>query len=135
MENLSSETSLNTGYDADISESSSAENHKNNKNKIRHQGSESLSNDSTGYDADVSGTTQTQSIVEIDGRNSSKQTEIIDNGLQISVACWFILTFMILVLIVLILLGLFLHFGTERAIWTFQRTNSKLFWSLTLLLL
>lgn len=133
MENLPNETSLNTGYDADISESLSSENHTN--NKFNHQGSETLSNDSNGYDADVSGTTQTQSIVEIDGRNSSKQTEIIDNGLQISVACWFILTFMILVLIVLILLGLFLHFGTERAIWTFQRTNSKLFWSLTLLLL
>ena len=133
MKNLQNKTSLNTGYDADISESSSSENHTN--NKFNHQESETLSNDSNGYDADVSGTTQTQSIVEIDGRNSSKQTEIIDNGLQISAACWFILTFMILVLIVLILLGLFLHFGTERAIWTFQRTNSKLFWSLTLLLL
>ena len=135
MENLPSETSLNTGYDADISESSSSENHKNNKNKIRHQGSESLSNDSTGYDADVSGTTQTQSIVEINEITSFNQTENIDNGCQISAACWFIVTVIVLFLMALIVLGLFLYFGTERAIWTFQRTNSTLFWSLTLWLL
>ena len=135
MENLSNETNLNTGYEADISESSTLENHTNNKKKINNQGSETLSNDLTDYDADVSEISQTQSTVVIDETNTSNQTENTDNGCQISVTCWCIFTFLILVLMVLIVLGLFLYFGTERAIWTFQRTNSTLFWSLTLLLL
>ena len=122
------------GYEADISESSSSEYRTNQESNSDNQGLENLSNDLTGYDADISETSEPQSMVLIDERNSSNQTENVTNNYQTSVTCWFILTFVMLLMMLLIVLGLFLHFGTERAIWTFQRTNSTLFWSLTLAL-
>ena len=135
METLSNETSLNMGYEADISESSSSGNHTNYETEFDNQGSETLSNDSAHYDADVSEISKTQSMVMTDGKSFSSLTENMENGRQISLACWFILAFIVLLLMLFILLGLFLYFGTEHAIWTFQRTNSTLFWSLTLWLL
>ena len=114
METLSNEASLNMGYEADISESTSSDNQTNQQNSFNNQGSETISIDLTYYDADVSEISQTQSMAVIDEINSSNQTEDVDNDCQISVACWFIVTFIVLLMIVLVLivLGLFLYFGT-----------------------